>query len=77
MDTNKAELEKSIREAIKATADESGWANLAKIGIQLRKNGVKYGKLSRFFGDYQHLVETKVDKTIQPPIAYAKLIPES
>ena len=77
MDTNKAELEKVIRQAIIDSANEDGWANLAKIGIQLRKNGIKYGKLSRFFADYTYMVETKVDTTIQPPIAYAKIIPES
>ncbi|MEZ4826402.1 MAG: hypothetical protein R3C61_08925 [Bacteroidia bacterium] len=70
---DRAELEIIIREVISQSADETGWANLAKIGILLRKKGVKYGKLSRFFGDYAHMVETRVDDSIQPPIAYARL----
>lgn len=72
---DKAELEIVIREVISVSADETGWANLAKVGILLRKKGVSYGKLSRFFGGFSHIVETRVDDTIQPPIAYARLMP--
>ncbi|MDX2246687.1 MAG: hypothetical protein SF052_07930 [Bacteroidia bacterium] len=71
---DKAELENIIREVISVSADETGWANLAKIGILLRKKGVKYGKLSRFFVGYTHIVETRVDESVQPPIAYARLM---
>ncbi|MEZ4774507.1 MAG: hypothetical protein R3D00_15085 [Bacteroidia bacterium] len=70
---DKAELEIIIREVLSVSADEAGWANLAKIGILLRKKGVSYGKLSRFFSEFTHMVETRVDDTIQPPITYARL----
>lgn len=71
---DKAGIESAIIAAVSACANDSGWANLAEIGAQLRKNGVNYGKLSKFFNDYQHLVETKVDEEISPPVVYAKII---
>lgn len=71
---DKTEIENIIREAIESSRDENGWANLARIGIHLRKSGVDYGKLSKFFVGYGDLVETKVDETIQPPVAYVRLI---
>jgi hypothetical protein len=67
------ELENFVKEAINACADEGGWANLAKVGAFLRKQNVKYGKLSRFFKDYEHLVETRIDTTVTPPAVYARL----
>lgn len=67
------ELATMVKEALSHCADETGWANLAKIGAFLRKQNVKYGKLSRFFQDYQDLVETRVDSSITPPAVYAKL----
>lgn len=70
----KAEFESEIREAVSSCADDHGWANLAEIGVILRRKGVKYGKLSRFFENYKYLVETKIDHTLNPPAVYAKLI---
>ncbi|WP_157638183.1 OST-HTH/LOTUS domain-containing protein [Flexithrix dorotheae] len=67
------EIEKVIKNALAESCDETGWANLAKVGTELRKNGVKYGKLSRFFNNYQDLVEVKTDYSINPPVVYAKL----
>lgn len=70
----KAEIEDAIREAISNSANEEGWANLAELGVHLRKQGIKYGKLSHFFKDYTHIVETRVDLSIMPPVAYARLL---
>lgn len=71
---DKAGIESAIIAAVSACANDTGWANLAEIGAQLRKSGIHYGKLSKFFHDYQHLVETKVDNEISPPVVYAKII---
>lgn len=68
-----AELEGFIAESIQACADAEGWANLARVGTELRARGVNYGKLKRFFADYDQLVEVRLDMTIDPPIAYARL----
>lgn len=70
----KSELESIIVEAVNNCADESGWANLAKMGAFMRKKGVKYGRLSRLLKEYVHIVEIKIDENIQPPVAYAKLV---
>ena len=72
----KAELESIIIESVNKCADDSGYANLAKMGAFLRKKGVKYGRLSRLLKEYDHIVEIKVDDSIQPPVAYAKLVPK-
>ena len=73
----KSELESIIIEAINKCADENGWANLAKMGAFIRKKGVKYGRLSRLLKEFENLVEIKIDDSIQPPVAYAKLMEES
>jgi len=74
---DKSEIESIIIEAVNKCADESGWANLAKMGAFIRKEGVKYGRLSRLLKEFENVVEVKIDENIQPPVAYAKLIPES
>lgn len=74
---DKSELENIIIEAINKCADENGWANLAKMGAFIRKKGVKYGRLSRLLREYEHLVEIRIDDSIQPPVAYAKLVSQS
>jgi hypothetical protein len=74
---DKSELESIIIEAVNTCADESGWANLAKMGAYIRKKEVKYGRLSRLLKEYEHLIVIKIDDKIQPPVAYAKLIKES
>lgn len=73
----KAELESIIIESVNKCADDSGYANLAKMGAFLRKKGVKYGRLSRLLKEYGHVVEIKIDDSIQPPVAYAKLVLKS
>ena len=73
----KSELENIIIEAVNKCADENGWANLAKMGAFMRKQGVKYGRLSRLLKEFSHLVEIRIDDSIQPPVAYAKRIQES
>jgi hypothetical protein len=70
----KAEMESIIVEAVNKCADESGWANLAKMGAFMRKKGAKYGRLSRMLKEYGHIVEIKIDDSIQPPVAYARLV---
>lgn len=67
------ELQEIVRAALEACADEDGKANLAKIGIYLRRQGVHYGKLSRFFAHQAGYVRTWLDETTSPPIAYARL----
>lgn len=68
-----AKIEEAIRQAIAQCADENGWANLAELGAHLRKSEIKYGKLSKFFASYEHLVETRIDQDIAPPVVYARL----
>jgi len=70
---DKSDLHEILKEAITKCADENGWANLAKIGAYLRRNGVKYGRLSRMLKNYEDLVEVKIDDSMQPPVAYAKI----
>ncbi len=74
---DKSELENIIIEAVNKCADENGLANLAKMGAFMRKEGVKYGRLSRLLKEHTDVVEIKIDESIQPPVAYAKLIQES
>ena len=72
----KSELETIIIEAVGKCADENGWANLAKMGAFMRKQGVKYGRLSRLLKEHTDIVEIKIDENIQPPVAYARLVPQ-
>ncbi|MBN2682219.1 MAG: OST-HTH/LOTUS domain-containing protein [Bacteroidales bacterium] len=67
-------IENSLIEAVKNCTKENGWANLAEVGAYLRNQGIKYGKLSKFVESYSHLVEYFVDKSIDPPIAYTRLV---
>lgn len=71
---DKSEIESIIIEAINKCADDEGWANLAKMGAFIRKKGVKYGRLSRLLAEHSDIVEIKIDDSIQPPVAYAKII---
>ena len=71
---DKSELENIIIEAVNKCADEQGWANLAKMGAFIRKRGVKYGRLSRLLAEHGDIVEMRIDDSIQPPVAYARLI---
>lgn len=73
----KSELESIIIEAVDKCADDQGWANLAKMGAFIRKKGVNYGRLSRLLREYEHIVEIRIDESIQPPVAYAKLTQNS
>jgi hypothetical protein len=66
-------LENALKEAVQACTNELGWANLAEIGAVLRKKGIKYGKLSNFIGGFPHLVETRIDTSLTPPVVYARL----
>lgn len=66
-------IENALREAIHQCTNELGWANLAEIGAVLRKKGIKYGKLSTFISSFPHLVETRIDNSLTPPVVYARL----
>ncbi|RMG70243.1 MAG: hypothetical protein D6722_08930 [Bacteroidetes bacterium] len=68
-----AELETFIIESVQSCQGAEGWANLARVGTELRARGVNYGKLRRFFADYDHLVELRLDMNIDPPVAYVRL----
>jgi len=68
-----SDLHEVLKEAITKCANEEGWANLAKMGAYLRRNGVKYGRLSKMLKSYEDLVEVKIDDSMQPPVAYAKI----
>lgn len=70
----KTTIEQAIKEAVISCTHDSGWANLAEVGAQLRKMGIKYRKLSRFLDEYPHLVEKKIDESVTPPAVYARLI---
>ncbi|MFO8129788.1 MAG: OST-HTH/LOTUS domain-containing protein [Bacteroidales bacterium] len=70
---DKSQIRSEVIEAISRSADESGWANLAKIGAYLRKKEIRYGRLSRMLKEYDDVVELKIDDSIQPPIAYARI----
>ncbi|UZR94756.1 hypothetical protein [Chondrinema litorale] len=69
----KSEIENVVRESVLECADEQGWVNLAKLGPVLKAKGIHYGKLSRFFNDYTHMLELRTDSEIQPPVVYARL----
>jgi len=62
--------------AIEECAKEDGWANLAEVGVILRNKNIKYGKLSKFILNFSDIVEIRVDEVRQPPVAYARLIPD-
>lgn len=65
-------LEK-VKEAITKCANESGWANLADLGPQLKELNVHYKKLSKFLKAFDEILEMKLDESIQPPVMYARL----
>jgi hypothetical protein len=70
---SQSEIENILKEGVNSCANELGWANLAELGTYLRQRGLRYGKLSRFLQDYQHIVETRIDDSIIPPAVYARL----
>ncbi|MCS6832819.1 MAG: hypothetical protein NZ521_04545 [Flammeovirgaceae bacterium] len=70
---SKTEIENILREVISQCADSMGWANLADLGGKLRARGVRYKKLSLLMNEYKHMVETKIDRSLEPPVVYAKL----
>ena len=67
--TDKEVLVESITNCSKV----DGWANLAEVGVLLRRKNIKYGKLSKFVLDYSDIIEMRIDDTNQPPVAYARL----
>jgi hypothetical protein len=68
-----SEIEDVLIQAIRSCEREDGWANLADLGAILRSQGIKYGKLHRFIGDYSHIVETRIDDSVAPPAVYARI----
>jgi len=71
METNERKI---LVEAIADCAKADGWSNLAEVGVILRKQDIKYGKLSKFILNFSDIIETKSDDTRQPPVTYARLI---
>ncbi|MEI7523614.1 MAG: OST-HTH/LOTUS domain-containing protein [Mariniphaga sp.] len=63
-----------LKEVIADCAKDNGWANLAEVGILLRNKNISYGKLSKFVSKFPEIIETRVDESKQPPVAYARLI---
>lgn len=68
-----SEIEAIIIQAVGACVSKEGWVNLAELGTQLRRAGLKYGKLSAFLGQYENLLEMRIDDTVIPPAVYARL----
>lgn len=64
---------KVLIDAITDCTKADGWANLAEVGVVLREKNIKYGKLSKFVLNFTDIVETRLDETRQPPVAYARL----
>ena len=62
-----------LKEVIAACAKADGWANLAEIGVILRKKEVKYSKLSKFILSFPEIIEIKIDDSRQPPVTYARI----
>lgn len=69
----RSEIEEAITQAAGACVSKEGWVNLAELGTQLRKAGLRYGKLSTFLSQYEDLLEMKIDDTVIPPAVYARL----
>jgi hypothetical protein len=69
----RSEIEAAIIQAVNACVSKEGWVNLAELGTQLRRAGIRYGKLSTFLGQYTDLLEMKIDDSVIPPAVYAKL----
>jgi hypothetical protein len=63
-----------LMEAIADCIKPDGWANLAEVGVILRSKNIKYGKLSKFILNFSDILETRVDATREPPVAYVRLI---
>lgn len=74
---SRAEKKQIIRNCILLCAKEDGWTNLAELGAKLRERGLRYGKLSRFIQDFPRLVEMRMDYSLNPPRAYARLREEA
>jgi hypothetical protein len=68
-----SEIEDVLQQAITKCQRDDGWANLADLGSILRSSGIKYGKLTTFMHDYSHIVETKIDDSVAPPVVYARI----
>jgi hypothetical protein len=63
-----------LMEAVTDCIKTDGWANLAEVGVILRSKNIKYGKLSKFILNFSDILETRIDATRQPPVAYTRLI---
>jgi len=70
METTESEI---LTEVIADCAKADGWANLAEIGVMLRKKNMVYGKLSKFILKFPDIIEIKIDELRQPPVTYARL----
>ena len=69
METTESEV---LAEVISDCAKADGWANLAEIGVLLRKKNISYGKLSKYIRRFPEIIELKVDDLKVPPVTYAR-----
>jgi hypothetical protein len=70
METIESEV---LADVIAECAKADGWANLAEIGVLLRKKNVAYGKLSKFILKFPDIIEIRIDELREPPVTYARL----
>jgi hypothetical protein len=70
------EIEAVIIQAVMECVSKEGWVNLAELGTQLRRAGMRYGKLTTFLSQYEDLLEMRIDDSVIPPAVYARLIRE-
>lgn len=71
-------VKETLVELIKEHSDSDGWINLANLGLELNKNGIKYKelghyKLTDFITAYSDLVEIRKDETHKLPVYFVKL----
>ena len=70
METIESEV---LADVIAECAKADGWANLAEIGVLLRKKNIAYGKLSKFILKFPDIIEIRIDELREPPVTYARL----
>ena len=70
---NYSEIESNLAETIQSLSKENNWVNLTKVGISLRKKGVRYVKLTKLLQNFMHLIELKEEEGVYPPVYYVRL----
>ncbi len=70
---NYSEIEDIIKRTLTTIPPENGWINLTKVGIILRKKGIRYVKLTKLLQNFTHIIEFKKEESLQPPIHFIRL----